>query len=57
MDRYFKKLTFGSSFGTTNSKSENSPTALEEAQLPEQHTPSSAQKSRIDVSVLPSNSC
>ncbi|CAO2831922.1 unnamed protein product [Amaranthus hypochondriacus] len=52
MDRYFKKL--GSSVGNTSSRSENSPTPLEEAQSPQQHTPST-QKCRIDVSVLPSD--
>ena len=40
MDRYFKKLSFGSLIGNTSSRSENSPTPLEEAQSPQQHTPS-----------------
>ncbi|XP_057540814.1 uncharacterized protein LOC130818673 [Amaranthus tricolor] len=54
MDRYFKKLSFGSLIGNTSSRSENLPTPLEEAQSPQQHTPST-QKGRIDVSVLPSD--
>ena len=36
MNRYFTKISFGSSFGIINSKCENSPTPLEEAQLPQQ---------------------
>ncbi|CAO2817285.1 unnamed protein product [Amaranthus hypochondriacus] len=50
MDRYFKKLSVGLSVGNTSSRSENSPTPLEEAQSPQQHTPST-QKSRIDGKV------
>ena len=52
MDRYFKKLSYGSSYDSSNSRFGNSPTLLEDTR----HTPYSPRKSRIDVSVLPSDS-